>query len=228
MEQFQSELTTALEPALAELEASPNGNGQPDAPETTDAPPGGDDFGFGGGFGDAPPAGGGGPGPGGMPPGFGGGAMGMPMGGMPTIEPEPMVVRRIEGEWKIAVSTADAAEQPSAEEMVAGLQLANNLINVVYDIIDQTPAATLKDPQALQGIVMSQVMPVVMQGMMNMPGDGGMQQPPAGEGGFDDFFGEGFDDAPTDGGDEDGMPDNEPTDDGDETAPPPDEDFFGF
>ncbi len=117
---------------------------------------------------------------------------------------------------------AEAGQTPAAtqEELVQGLQLANQVINALYEVVDTTPAEVLADPDQLGPLVMSRLMPVMMQGMMQMPD---VEAGPSGEGGeFTDIFGDaGFESS--DSNQEESAEAN-----GEEAPPPSDDDYFGF
>ena len=237
---LQAELTSAMQPALAALEAQDPGatadfddtqpdDGQADEPqdpfatfpdETADEPTpaerGGTADGGTGDFGDPFAMDDGGLGPG---PGPGGGLPGGMMD--PTA---PLVIKLVGGDWVITqpAPAAEAAQTPAAtqEELVQGLQLANQVINALYEVVDTTPAEVLADPDQLGPLVMSRLMPVMMQGMMQMPD---VEAGPSGEGGeFTDIFGDaGFESS--DSNQEESAEAN-----GEEAPPPSDDDYFGF
>lgn len=257
VEAFQTELTSAMQPALAALEAqepdvaagpedeeeTQPDDGQadesldpfatfPDEPadEPTPAEPDGTADDGTGDFGDPFAMDDGGFGPG---PGPGGGLPGgmmmdptamMDIGMADGAAPEPLVVKLVGGDWVITqpAPVAEAAQAPAAtqEELVQGLQLANQVINALYEVVDTTPAEVLADPDQLGPLVMSRLMPVIMQGMMQMPD---MEAGPPEEGGeFTDIFGDaGFESS--DSNEEDSAEAN-----GEEAPPPSDDDYFGF
>ena len=253
VEALQAELTSAMQPALAALEAQDPGatadfddtqpdDGQADEPqdpfatfpdETADEPTpaerGGTADGGTGDFGDPFAMDDGGLGPG---PGPGGGLPGGMMDptammdfGMPGgAAPEPLVIKLVGGDWVITqpAPAAEAGQTPAAtqEELVQGLQLANQVINALYEVVDTTPAEVLADPDQLGPLVMSRLMPVMMQGMMQMPD---VEAGPSGEGGeFTDIFGDaGFESS--DSNQEESAEAN-----GEEAPPPSDDDYFGF